>query len=72
MPLLVKLREEEEAEGKDSDEENDVLDEKGLTRDQFTAKLCDVDIVPVYMKVQLLKTIERMREQKESEEKVQA
>ena len=34
-----------------------------MTREKFVAKLSDNDVVPVYLKVQLLKAIESMKVQ---------
>ena len=70
MPLLVKLREIDEAQDPvDSDEEGVKKgDSHGMTRQQFITKLSDAEIVPVYLKNQLLKAIEQMRQQQVSEE----
>ena len=56
MPILVELREEHAAQ-----DDSDCEEVTGLSREQFIAKLLDVNIVPSYLKVRLLKAIETIK-----------
>lgn len=61
MPLVVKLKDIDEAEDSVDSDEEDVkvnVSSQGMKRQQFIAKLQEAEIVPVYLKVKLLKAVE--------------